>query len=42
MHDPALKITEIYFQQKLLEITDLLSLILEMSIHDYVKIFITS
>ena len=48
MHDPALKITEIYFQEKLLcnffvkksEITDLLGLILEMSMHNFVEIFL--
>ena len=47
MHDPAFKITEIYFQEKLLsnifvkmEITDLLGLILEMSMHNFVEIFL--
>ena len=47
VRDPALKITEIYFQEKLLctfltkmEITDVLGLILEMSIHKFVEIFL--
>ena len=49
VHDPALKITEIYFQENYyiyvtfwwkMEITDLLGLILEMSIHNFVEIFL--
>ena len=45
VHDPSLQITEIYFQEKLLcnfffveknRITDLLGLILEMSMHNFV------
>ena len=47
MHDPVLKITEIYFQEKLLcnfwwkmEITDPLGLILEISMHNFVEIFL--
>ena len=47
VHDPALKITEIYFQEKLqsnflvkMDITDLLGLILEMSVHNFVEIFL--
>ena len=47
VHDPAFKITEIYFQAKLLsnffvkmEITDLLGLILEMSMNNFVEIFL--
>ena len=47
VHDPAFKITKIYFQEKLLcnflvkmEITDLLGLILEMSMHNFVEIFL--
>ena len=46
-HDPAFKITEIYFQEKILcnlmlkmEITDLLGLILEMSMHNFGEIFL--
>ena len=42
VHDPAFKITKIYFQEKLLcnvlvkmEITDLLGLILEMSVAQF-------
>ena len=45
-HDPAFKITEIYrkdyyviFWWKM-EITDLLGLILEMSMHNFVEIFL--
>ena len=47
VHDPAFKITEIYFQEKLLcnflvkmENTDLLGLILEMSMHNFIEIFL--
>ena len=47
VHDPALKITEIYFQEKILYnflvkngITELLGLILEMSVHNYVETFL--
>ena len=47
VHDPAFKITKIYFQEKLLcnflvkmEIIDLLGLILEMSMHNFVEIFL--
>ena len=47
VHDPTFKITEIYFQEKLLcnvlvkmEITDLLGLVLEMSMHNFVQIFL--
>ena len=47
VHDPELKITEMYFQEKLLsnfwvkmEITDLLGLILEISRHYFVEIFL--
>ena len=40
VHDPACKITEIFFQEKWkMEITDLLGLILEISKHDFVEIF---
>ena len=55
VHDPAFKMAEIYFQEKLLctflvkqkkkkkkknEITDLLGLILETSMHNFVDIFL--
>ena len=47
VHDPAFKIAKMYFQEKLssnflmkIEITDLLGLILEMSVHDSVEIFL--
>ena len=48
VHDPAFKTTEIYFQEKLLcnflvkkkEITELLGLILEMSMRNFVEIFL--
>ena len=47
VHHPAFKITKIYFQEKLLcnfsvkmEITDLLGLILEVSMHNFVEIFL--
>ena len=47
VHDPAFNITKIYFQEKILcnflvkmEITDLLGLILEMSMHNFVEIFL--
>ena len=47
VHDPAFKNTKICFQEKLLcnffvkmEITDLLGLILEMSMHNFVEIFL--
>ena len=47
VHNPVFKITEIYFQEKLvcnflvkLQITDLLCLILEMSMHNFVEIFL--
>ena len=47
LHDPAFKITEIYFQEKLLcnilmenGNSDLLGLILEMSMHNFVEIFL--
>ena len=47
VHEPAFKVTEIHFQEKLLcnplvkmEITDLLGLILEMSMHNFVEIFL--
>ena len=47
LHDPAFKITEIYFQEQLLnffrwkmEITDFLSMILEKSMHNFVEIFL--
>ena len=47
VHDPAFKITKIYFQEKLLcnvlvkmDITNLLGLILEMSMHNFVEIFL--
>ena len=45
--DPAFKIAEIYFQEKYyvtfwwkMEITDLLGLILEMSMHNFVEIYL--
>ena len=49
VHDPAFKITEIYFQEKLLcnflvkngnSSIDLLGLILEMSMQNFVEIFL--
>ena len=47
VHDPAFKITEIYFQKNYhvtfwwkMEITYLLGLILEMSMHSFVEIFL--
>ena len=47
VHDPAFKITKNYFQEKLLcnflvkmEITDLFGWILEMSMHNFVEIFL--
>ena len=47
VHDLAFKITEIYFQENYyvtylvkMEITDLLGLILEMSMHNFVEIFL--
>ena len=47
VHDPALKITKINFQEKLLcnilvkmEITNVLGLILEMSMHNFVILFL--
>ena len=47
VHDPAFKITKKKIQEKLLsyflekmEITDLLGLILEMSMHNFVEIFL--
>ena len=47
VHDPAFKIIEIYSQKKLLcnflvkmEITDLLVLILEMLVQNFVKLFL--
>ena len=47
VHDRAFKITERYFQEKYhitfwleMDITDLLGLILEMSMHNFVEIFL--
>ena len=47
VHDPAFKSTEIYFQENYyvtfwwkIEITDLLGLILEMSMHSFIEIFL--
>ena len=47
VHDPAFKITKKNVQEKLLcsflvkmEITDILGLILEMSMHNFVEIFL--
>ena len=47
VHGPAFKITKIYFKEKLLcnilvkmETTDFLGLVLEMSMHSFVEIFL--
>ena len=47
VHNPAFKITEIYFQENYyvsfgvkMEITDLLGLILKMSMRNFVEIFL--
>ena len=47
VHDPTFKIADIYFQEKYyvtfwwkMVITDIVSLILEMSMHNFVEIFL--